>query len=99
LARKITLIYKTNSEYSTAQLKNYKSSRTDYTMPMYEYQCTVCTHITEELNPTDKHIIQCPVCDSQAERIISLSSFTLKGSGWYKDGYTNKPIKKESDVA
>jgi len=68
-------------------------------MPMYEYQCTVCTNITEELNPIDKTTIQCPACNNTAERIVSLSSFALKGSGWYKDGYTNKPIKQESDVA
>ena len=39
-------------------------------MPMYEYQCTVCTHITEELNSIDKTTIQCPVCDNTAERKV-----------------------------
>ena len=65
-------------------------------MPMYEYQCTACTNITEELNYIDKATIVCPVCNNTAERLISLSSFTLKGSGWYKDGYTNSPIKQET---
>ena len=67
-------------------------------MPMYEYQCTVCTYITEELNPIDRTTIQCPECDNTAERMVSLSSFALKGTGWYKDGYTNKPIKNKANV-
>ena len=41
--------------------------------------------------------IECPVCNNTAKRIISLSSFELKGGGWYKDGYgSKKPESKPS---
>ena len=41
--------------------------------------------------------IECPICNNTAKRIISLSSFELKGGGWYKDGYgTKKPESKPS---
>jgi len=46
----------------------------------------------------------CPECGSKARRIMSQTSFTLKGGGWYKDGYTKKgaenstPEKKPCDT-
>lgn len=33
---------------------------------------------------------KCPKCGKIAKRIISQTSFTLKGGGWYKDGYSTK---------
>tara|TARA_R100001463_G_C3485258_1_gene217402 strand:- start:216 stop:404 length:189 start_codon:yes stop_codon:yes gene_type:complete len=62
-------------------------------MPIYEYKCEVCTHLEESIEDIDTKEIQCPVCDSKAKRIISLSSFELKGDGWYKDGYSSKSTK------
>ena len=36
--------------------------------------------------------IDCPECEKETmKRKIGLSSFQLKGGGWYKDGYTKKP--------
>ena len=66
-------------------------------MPIYEYKCDVCTHIEEQIQRHDVDEIECPVCNNTAKRIISLSSFELKGGGWYKDGYgTKKPESKPS---
>ena len=42
-----------------------------------------------------KKTIKCPVCSNKAERILSLGSFHLKGSGWYKDGYGKRDSTKE----
>jgi putative FmdB family regulatory protein len=60
-------------------------------MPLYEYQCQDCQNIHEvqhrmsENGPTD-----CPGCGCSAlKRIISRTAFTLKGGGWYTDGYTS----------
>ena len=41
--------------------------------------------------------IDCPVCNNPAKRIISLSSFELKGGGWYKDGYQKSSEKKSEN--
>ena len=66
-------------------------------MPIYEYKCEVCTNIEEQIQRHDVYEIECPICNNTAKRIISLSSFELKGGGWYKDGYgSKKPESKPS---
>jgi putative FmdB family regulatory protein len=59
-------------------------------MPIYEYQCTECDNITEKIESYKSEIrtIMCPICNGISNRILSLASFHLKGSGWYKDGYS-----------
>ena len=56
-------------------------------MPIYEFRCTECDEISEEmLSFRDKtKTIKCPICNNKSEKIMSLGSFHLKGSGWYKD--------------
>ena len=59
--------------------------------PVYEYKCDKCKCIIEEfksINDNTKHI-KCE-CGNKAKKIISSNSFILKGSGWYKDGYTKQ---------
>ncbi len=60
-------------------------------MPIYEYRCEDCEQIFEEWqrNFEEKQVI-CPVCGSNAERIISNTSFILKGSGWYVTDYCDR---------
>jgi putative FmdB family regulatory protein len=59
-------------------------------MPIYEYKCKNCDLITEAFlsikEKTDTY--PCKECNTEAIKIISRSSFTLKGGGWYADGYT-----------
>ena len=38
---------------------------------------------------------QCFDCNGKIHLKMSMSSFHLKGGGWYKDGYGLKPEKKE----
>lgn len=59
-------------------------------MPMYEYSCSACGIETEIRQRFSEDPIRiCPNCGQETlERLISQSSFTLKGSGWYADGYT-----------
>ncbi len=57
-------------------------------MPIYEYQCPVCKKKQEMLQSMTK--AEAPVCKPCAKkmtRLISSTSFSLKGDGWYKDGY------------
>ena len=59
-------------------------------MPIYEYNCEKCNkhfEIVRKIN--DLSSVKCPYCGEIAKRIMSQTSFTLKGSGWYKDGYAS----------
>ena len=66
-------------------------------MPIYEFRCVECDEVSEEmLSFKDKtKTIKCPICNNKSERIISLGSFHLKGSGLYKDGYGKRNASKE----
>ncbi len=58
-------------------------------MPIYEYECTAC-QTEQEFNQkiSDDPLVTCPKCGKDAlQRIVSSSSFALKGGGWYADGY------------
>jgi putative FmdB family regulatory protein len=67
-------------------------------MPTYEYQCEKCGHEFErEQRITDDPIKTCPKCKApKAKRLISATSFVLKGSGWYSDLYSSSGAKKEA---
>jgi putative FmdB family regulatory protein len=58
-------------------------------MPIYEYACDACGHTFEQWQKiTEAAVKECPVCHQlKVERLISLSSFALKGSGWYATDY------------
>ncbi len=60
-------------------------------MPIYEYRCADCHQVFEEWLKTfdDKRKI-CPVCGGSAERVMSNTSFVLKGGGWYVTEYGNR---------
>lgn len=60
-------------------------------MPIYEYRCKACGEIFERFQRiSDAPVRKCPKCGKGVERLISQTSFTLKGEGWYKDGYSPK---------
>ncbi len=58
-------------------------------MPIYEYACAACSHQFEQWQRmTDKPVRTCPKCKARkVERLISATSFQLKGGGWYSDLY------------
>lgn len=72
-------------------------------MPIYEYRCKECHQVFEDFVTTinDAESAVCPVCDSDAERIISNTSFVLKGGGWYVTdyGYKSKEGKSGTEAA
>jgi len=57
--------------------------------PVYEYQCEDCDNLfTKKQKITDKNIPSCPKCKGKSKKLISISSFMLKGGGWFSDGYS-----------
>ncbi|MFW5640724.1 MAG: FmdB family zinc ribbon protein [Thermodesulfobacteriota bacterium] len=58
-------------------------------MPYYEFECN-CGKVTEELVKMGTDTIHCPACGHEAHKIMSRCSFSLKGGGWYADGYASK---------
>ena len=68
-------------------------------MPIYEYRCNSCDEITEEFDKITSTVktIECSFCGQSSTRIMSLGSFHLKGSGWYKDGYGDKKTMSEDE--
>jgi putative FmdB family regulatory protein len=72
-------------------------------MPIYEYECTQCGNVEEALQKfSDKPLTRCGHCNGKLTKLVSQSTFHLKGSGWYvtdyakKSGDSAKPSKKET---
>ncbi len=67
-------------------------------IPIYEYltvdkkkSCGYCIKPYEiEQKISDEPLKSCPECNNPVKRLISCTTFVLKGSGWYKDGYSGK---------
>lgn len=58
-------------------------------MPIYEFKCKHCEAEIEVLQKIDDPLPTCE-CGEEMEKKVSLSSFILKGSGWYKTDYKDK---------
>ena len=72
-------------------------------MPIYEYQCQKCGTIEVTQRITEKALAKCPTCKSKVKKLISNTSFQLKGTGWYitdyaRKGQTNGESKGESSA-
>ena len=60
-------------------------------MPIYEYECTKCGIIQEVLQKfSEKPLTKCNHCSGKLTKLVSQSTFHLKGSGWYATDYANK---------
>ncbi|MCZ6463955.1 MAG: zinc ribbon domain-containing protein [Proteobacteria bacterium] len=69
-------------------------------MPIYEYECGKCGNEFErEQRISDDPVKTCPECRSRrVKRLISRTSFLLKGGGWHSDLYGSaKDTKKDAD--
>ena len=57
-------------------------------MPVYEYLCTDCNKNFELRQKfSDEPATECPSCGGTVKKLISSTAFTLKGGGWYAEGY------------
>ncbi|MAG26006.1 transcriptional regulator [Candidatus Pacearchaeota archaeon] len=69
-------------------------------MPLYEYRCKECKHKFDEIKRFDDPNPPCAKCSSlKVTKLISQTSFALKGGGWYKDHYGLKPSKSPKQAS
>ena len=64
-------------------------------MAIYEFRCEECGKIMQESLPisSKKETTVCIYCgEFNAKRIMSQSTFILKGGGWYADAYNKKEV-------
>ena len=60
-------------------------------MPLYEYGCDHCGTITELMQKmSDAPLAECPKCGAPVRKLMSRTSFQLKGTGWYTTDYKKK---------
>jgi putative FmdB family regulatory protein len=60
-------------------------------MPIYEYECTKCGKTTEAIQRfSDPPLSTCSHCRGELHKLISMSTFHLKGAGWYVTDYAGK---------
>jgi putative FmdB family regulatory protein len=59
-------------------------------MPIYEYECSKCGVFEVSQRITADPLRKCPTCRSKVKKLISNTSFQLKGSGWYVTDYARK---------
>ncbi|MBN2438021.1 MAG: zinc ribbon domain-containing protein [Deltaproteobacteria bacterium] len=60
-------------------------------MPIYEYKCQKCGEEFEVFQGiADPAVKSCKFCKGHVQKLMSLSSFQLKGSGWYATDYGGK---------
>jgi len=66
-------------------------------MPIYEYGCSECGKRIEAFQKiADEPLTVCPDCGGELSKLISNTSFVLKGGGWYADGYASSGDKAEA---
>lgn len=68
-------------------------------MPIYEYNCAKCGVFEEMQKISDPPVKRCPKCKGKVERMVSRTSFVLKGSGWYATDYARKPATSSDSAS
>lgn len=56
-------------------------------MPIYEYKCSECGVFEMTQRITEDPLEECPTCQGEVKKLISNTSFQLKGTGWYITDY------------
>jgi putative FmdB family regulatory protein len=73
-------------------------------LPIYEYRCDECGYEFEVMQKfSDSPISNCAKCEGVVSKLISQSTFHLKGTGWYATDYakksTSEPTETKAKVA
>ena len=67
-------------------------------MPLYSYRCDTCHTTTEILaKMSDPPPKICATCGAEGtmRKLLARTSFKLKGSGWYRQGYEGASNRKD----
>ncbi len=65
-------------------------------MPVYEYKCTKCNNEFEVMQKiTEDPLTVCSSCGGALKKLITNTSFVLKGSGWYVTDYPSSDRTRE----
>ena len=57
-------------------------------MPLYEYECFLCSHRFERIRRVaDASAVSCPECGGKVRRLLGVPALQFKGSGWYVTDY------------
>ena len=59
-------------------------------MPIYEYHCSRCGDFEVMQRISERPLRICPTCRRKVTKLISNTTFHLKGSGWYITDYARK---------
>lgn len=59
-------------------------------MPIYEYECQKCGTFEATQRIIENPLSKCPTCKGKVKKLISNTSFQLKGTGWYITDYARK---------
>jgi putative FmdB family regulatory protein len=66
-------------------------------MPIYEYICEKCgAHVEALQKVNDAPLKRCKKCRGKLEKIVSRTSFQLKGGGWYLSDYSRKSTSEDA---
>lgn len=66
-------------------------------MPIYEYVCEKCGSLIEVIQKvSDERLKRCRSCRGKLEKVVSRTSFQLKGSGWYLTDYSRSNAESAS---
>ena len=70
-------------------------------MPLYEFECASCKKTHEVMQKfSDPPLEKCPDCGGPVSKLMSRTSFALKGAGWYTTDYKRagaKPADGKAD--
>lgn len=57
-------------------------------MPIYEYECGKCGKVMDVLQKiSDPPLTHCQSCGGSVRKVMSQTTFHLKGGGWYVTDY------------
>jgi putative FmdB family regulatory protein len=68
-------------------------------MPIYQYQCSECSHSMEALQKmSDEPLKDCPNCNKPGlKKQVTAAAFRLKGGGWYETDFKTGNKKQLAD--
>ena len=68
-------------------------------MPINDYKCETCGIVFEFSKIRSDEVVECPKCQERDGRKLikqlpTGTSFSLQGTGWYRDSYRGKNSKR-----